>query len=129
MIDNVLNALATECGIQPMDNRPMNRVLSRQAVARLIGVSPRSVSIYARQGIIEAVCLGKTAKRANGYSESSVCDAIMRRHDAEQQTARRRFFMQRVTIPRVAHTSGIDTPETGRGLPPSYPPYDRYPPV
>ena len=87
MIDNVLNALATECDIRPMDNRPMNRVLSRQAVARLIGVSPRSVSIYARQGIIEAVCLGKTAKRANGYSESSVREALQRRHDAERQTA------------------------------------------
>ena len=94
-IDAVLNALVTGCDIPPMDSRPIERVLSRQTVARLLGVSPHSVSIYARRGIIKPVCFGETAQRANGYSESSVRDALQRKRETEQRAAQRKREAQR----------------------------------
>ena len=51
---------------------PMDRVLSRQEAARILGVQPHTITDYARQGRIRAVRCGRKGARAVGYSAASV---------------------------------------------------------
>ncbi len=61
------------------DPRPLDGVITRQTVADLLGVSPRTVANYVARGILEPVRLGAKGARALGYSESSVRAALQRR--------------------------------------------------
>lgn len=55
---------------------PMDRLLNRKQVAKILGVSSSTVSDYAKRGLISKVTPGKHAKRARGYSEKSVRELI-----------------------------------------------------
>ncbi len=55
-----------------VDNSPLDRVLSRREVAEIMGVTARTVSAYARRGLIRPLRYGADAKRATGFSEQSV---------------------------------------------------------
>lgn len=58
------------------DDRPMDRALTRDDVAKLMGVKPRTVTYYARRGIIRPLRYGAKGVRASGYSEQSVRAAM-----------------------------------------------------
>lgn len=63
--------------VLPSDEPDM--VLSREAVASLIGKSVKSVDVYGRHGIFRRVYLtkgGSVRRQAQGYSRRSVLDAI-----------------------------------------------------
>ena len=53
---------------------PLDRVLTRQQVAEIIGKSVKSVDIYGRKGVFRRVCFG--GARSCGYSEASVREAL-----------------------------------------------------
>jgi hypothetical protein len=58
---------------------PLDRALTRDQVAEILHCSTKSVSRYAKRGIIRAICLGAKAERAScGYSEASVRAALRR---------------------------------------------------
>lgn len=61
------------------DNTPIDRCLSREEVAKIMGVSPRTITSYAKEGIIASICNGTQGKRASGYSEKSVREAMAKR--------------------------------------------------
>jgi len=66
------------------DQTPLDRTLSREQVAQILGCSTKSVSNYAKRGIIRAICLGAKGERAsNGYSEKSVREALRRMSGCE----------------------------------------------
>lgn len=58
------------------DDRPMDRALTRDEVAKRMGVKPRTVTYYARRGIIRPLRFGVKGVRASGYSEQSVNAAM-----------------------------------------------------
>ena len=74
---DLLNGKPPQATILPTDEPDM--VLSREAVASLIGKSVKSVDVYGRHGIFRRVYLtkGRSVRRqAQGYSRRSVLDAI-----------------------------------------------------
>lgn len=58
------------------DTSPMDRALTREDVAKLMGVKPRTVTYYARRGLIRPLRYGAKGVRAMGYSEQSVRAAM-----------------------------------------------------
>ena len=68
----VLDGKATNA----LDAAPLDRVLSRAEVARLLGVTPRSVTSYARRGLIRPCRFGLGGKRSVGFSADSVRAAM-----------------------------------------------------
>lgn len=53
-------------------HEPIDRVLTRGQVAQILGCTKKTVTTYARRGIIRAIRNGEKGLRANGYSEQSV---------------------------------------------------------
>jgi len=51
---------------------PTDRALTRRQAAEILGVTPRTVTIYARDGLIKAFRFGAKGKLASGYSAESV---------------------------------------------------------
>ena len=62
---------------------PTDRALTRRQAAEILGVTPRTVTIYARDGLIKAFRFGAKGKLANGYSAESV-RALMERGKAKE---------------------------------------------
>lgn len=60
------------------DETPMDKVLTRSEVAKIMGVKPHCVTVYARNGIIRPIRLGPSGFRAIGYSAQSVREAMAR---------------------------------------------------
>ncbi len=71
-ISAALDALAGKTAAGLAVEVPHDRALTRRQVAELLGVSPHTVSAYARRGLIKAFRLGRQAKLAVGYSSASV---------------------------------------------------------
>ena len=74
---DLLNGNDTRPAAFPTDEPDM--VLSREAVATLIGKSVKSVDVYGRMGVFRRVYLtkrGAVRRQAQGYSRRSVLDAI-----------------------------------------------------
>lgn len=67
------DALASGTGCTQPD-----KVLSRNEVARIMGVKPRTVTYYAKRGVIRPIRNGVKGSRASGYSAQSVQDAMSR---------------------------------------------------
>lgn len=57
-----------------VQSAPLDRVLTRQQVAEIIGKSVKSVDVYGRRGVFRRVKFGRT--RSSGYSEASVREAM-----------------------------------------------------
>lgn len=75
---DVLRLLDGKANTGLTDTRPIDRALTRNEVARIMGVKPRTVTYYARRGIIRPICNGEKGTRASGYSEKSVREAMER---------------------------------------------------
>ena len=74
-----LDALNGKTSATYTDPTPIDRTLSRATVAQILGVSTRTVTLYAKRGIIRPCRFGADGKRAVGYSEKSVRDALAMR--------------------------------------------------
>lgn len=74
--DAALAILSGESAAGLTNPEPIDRALSREAVAQLLGVSKRTVTQYARCGVIRPLRFGAGGKRAVGYSEMSVRAAL-----------------------------------------------------
>ena len=72
----ILSALCGEVGDMLADVRPIDRVLKRKAVAKLLGCTVRTVSDYAKRGLIRPVKFGKAGSRSVGFSEGSVRELL-----------------------------------------------------
>ena len=59
-------------GVREMQGEPPPRAYTRAQVAALIGVSTRTVTQYARRGLLTPLCTGATGKRAQSYTGDSV---------------------------------------------------------
>ena len=57
---------------------PIYRVLPRKVVAELLSVSPRTVTAYAKRGLLTAVRNGEHGARSVGFTEKSVRDLMAR---------------------------------------------------
>lgn len=75
-----LDALEGKTSATYTDPTPIDRTLSRATVAEILGVSTRTVTLYAKRGIIRPCRFGADGKRAVGYSEKSVRDALAKRN-------------------------------------------------
>lgn len=75
---DVLRLLDGKANAGLTDTRPMDRALTRDEVARLMRVKPRTVTYYARRGLIRPLRYGEKGLRAMGYSEKSVREAMER---------------------------------------------------
>lgn len=85
--EQIRSAIATLSGKASdalTDPTPIDRALPRDAVAKILGVSRRTVTLYARRGIIRACRFGEGGKRACGYSERSVREAMAKRTDGKE---------------------------------------------
>lgn len=58
------------------DTSPIDRTLTRDEVASIMGIGKRTVCYYAKRGIIRPLRHGAMGKRAVGYSEQSVRAAM-----------------------------------------------------
>ena len=59
-------------GIREMLGEPPPRAYTREQVAVLLGVNRRTVTAYARRGLLRPIYSGATAKRAQSYTGDSV---------------------------------------------------------
>ena len=59
-------------GVREMQGEPPPRAYSRAQVGALLGVSTRTVTQYARRGLLTPLCTGATGKRAQSYTGESV---------------------------------------------------------
>ena len=57
---------------------PTDRALTRRQAAEILGVTPHTVSDYARKGLIKAFRFGAQGRNASGYSAQSVRDLLER---------------------------------------------------
>lgn len=65
-------ALAVLADADPAQYRePIDRLLSRKEAAAILSLSPKSIDVYCRRGVLQRVKLG-TSSRASGILESSV---------------------------------------------------------
>ena len=78
-VDALRNFLRGAIGEAWTKQEPLDRVIPPKAAAEILGVSRRSLQMYARRGIIHPVRLGAQGARAVGYSESSLRAALERR--------------------------------------------------
>lgn len=74
--EEVLHLLDGKANAGLIDHRPMDRALTRDEVCKLMGVRPRTVTYYARRGLIRPLRYGAKGVRAMGYSEQSVRAAM-----------------------------------------------------
>lgn len=75
----VLDILKGKTAAGLTNPQPLDRVLTRVQVAEILNCSTKTVTRYARRGIIRPLCLGEKSKRASGgYSEASVREALAR---------------------------------------------------
>ncbi len=65
------SAVLTALGIE-YPKETADRALTRGEVARMIGIHPQTVSLYAKRGFIRKIFCGTTGKRASRYSAKSV---------------------------------------------------------
>lgn len=65
--------------VPAMTDGEEDRPISRKEAARLLGVCPQTVCLYARRGILRPIRFGATGARASGYSLRSVREAIANR--------------------------------------------------
>ena len=72
MLKQALHILDGKTATAFTDPEPMDRVLTRQQVAEIMHKDVRTVSVYARKGLIRKISCGELGKRASGYSEQSV---------------------------------------------------------
>lgn len=59
-------------GPRAIMGEPVERMYSRQQVAELMGVSPKTVGFYAKRGRLKPIFSGARGLRAMGYSGESV---------------------------------------------------------
>ena len=59
-------------GIQEMRGEPPPRAYTPAQVAELLGKSRRTISAYARRGLLTPIYSGETGARAQGYTGESV---------------------------------------------------------
>lgn len=59
-------------GVREMQGEPPPRAYSRAQVAALLGVSTRTITQYARRGLLVPLFTGGTGKRAQSYTGDSV---------------------------------------------------------
>lgn len=67
------------CGI--VRDEPLDQSLTRDQVAKILSCSKKTVSNYAKSGIIRRFRLGAKQTRATGYSANSVREALARSRD------------------------------------------------
>ena len=65
--------------VPAMTDAEDDRPVSRSEAARLLGVCPQTVCLYARRGIVRPIRLGAVGARASGYSLRSIREAIAKR--------------------------------------------------
>lgn len=70
----VLSTLEGKTAAGLIKTAPLDRVLTRQQVAEIIGKSVKSVDVYGRRGVFKRVNFG--GSRSSGYSEASVREAM-----------------------------------------------------
>ena len=73
-IDEIVNISGDDK--QQIHKQRVDRVLTRRQVAKLLNVTPTSVSNYAKRGLIRRVAFGARGIRSNGYAESSVRELL-----------------------------------------------------
>ena len=59
-------------GIREMQGEPPPRAYTREQVAALLGRSRRTVTMYARRGLLVPLYTGRDGKRAQAYTGESV---------------------------------------------------------
>ena len=55
-----------------IDRAPLDRIVSRAEVAQVLGVTVRTVTAYAKRGLLRGICAGAQGARRGGYLLSSV---------------------------------------------------------
>lgn len=72
------NALAALTGETTPTNEAQaaDRAITRKEAAKLLGVHPKTVSCYARRGLIRRLALGAGGERAFRFSLKSVTDLL-----------------------------------------------------
>lgn len=76
--DPSINAAQIKAAIAELDGRdiihgePPPRAYTREQVAALLGRSRRTVTMYARRGLLMPLCTGKDGKRTQAYTGESV---------------------------------------------------------
>lgn len=68
----VVDILNGRTAIHLVDQTPIDRIVTREQVAEIGNVSPKTVTKWANRGLIRRVYGGIGGKRATGYTESSV---------------------------------------------------------
>lgn len=59
-------------GVREMQGEPPPRAYNRKQVAALLNVSTRTITQYARRGLLRPIYSGATGKRAQSYTGESV---------------------------------------------------------
>jgi len=59
-------------GLREMMGEPPPRAYSRQQVATLLGTNPKTITAYARRGLLVPIYSGTGGKRARAYTGESV---------------------------------------------------------
>ena len=59
-------------GVREMQGEPPHRAYSRAQVGALLGVSTRTITAYAKRGLLVPLFTGGTGKRAQSYTGESV---------------------------------------------------------
>ena len=59
-------------GVQEIQGEPPPRAYTPAQVAALLGKSRRTVTLYARRGLLTPIYSGESGKRAQGYTGQSV---------------------------------------------------------
>lgn len=62
----------------PESTNDADSVVPRREAAKLLGVTPATITRYARLGIVQRVCFGAGRQRASGFSRKSIRAAIER---------------------------------------------------
>ena len=97
MLDTTIRAVETVCAMDPSIDRARlrdalrvlagelgvsgvlevdDKAVTRKEAARMLGVCPQTVSLYARRGVIRPIRLGEAGERATGYSFKSIKAAL-----------------------------------------------------
>ena len=70
-------------GIREMQGEPPPRAYTPAQVAELLGKSRRTISAYARRGLLTPIYSGETGARAQGYTGESVAALLSGRAKAK----------------------------------------------
>lgn len=80
----VFATLEGKTAVALTDPEPLDEALSRNEVAKILNICPRTVSVYAKRGLIRPFRGGTKRMRATGYSRRSVKEYQMTASDSTQ---------------------------------------------